>query len=56
MAKKYNIYEYGTSPRKLQPEYTPNKKQKTNKKPNNKTIKKDRQNKQDKQNKQKDKE
>lgn len=31
MAKKYNMYEYGTSPRKLEPEYTPGKKVKTNK-------------------------
>ena len=32
MARNYNydIYDYGTSPRKLQPEYTPNR-QKTNK-------------------------
>lgn len=31
MAKNYNMYNYGTSPRKLQPEYTPNKRTKTNK-------------------------
>lgn len=50
MAKKYNMYEYGTSPRKLQPEYTPNKKQKVNKTLNNEKAKK---NKKDKENKQK---
>lgn len=31
MAKNYNSYNYGTSPRKLEPEYTPNRRQKTNK-------------------------
>lgn len=31
MARNYNSYNYGTSPRKLEPEYTPNRKQKTNK-------------------------
>ncbi len=31
MARNYNSYNYGTSPRKLEPEYTPSKKQKTNK-------------------------
>lgn len=36
MAKQYNMYEYGTSPRKLQPEYTPNKKQKATKPKNTK--------------------
>lgn len=37
MAKLNSAYNYGTSPRKLQPEYTPNTKKKTkvNKKPNN---------------------
>lgn len=29
MVKNYNSYQYGTSPRKLQPDYTPNRKQKT---------------------------
>ena len=31
MARNYNLYEYGTSPRKLQPEYTPKIKPNTNK-------------------------
>lgn len=32
MARNYNnMYDYGTSPRKLQPEYTPNRKNKSNK-------------------------
>lgn len=35
MAINYNSYNYGTSPRKLEPEYTPNRKTKTNKMPNN---------------------
>lgn len=41
MARNYNnMYDYGTSPRKLQPEYTPNRRPKTskpkaNKVPNN---------------------
>lgn len=39
MAKNYNIYEYGTSPRKLQPEYTPNRKPKQNKVQNKTKIK-----------------
>ena len=36
MAKNYNMYNYGTSPRKLEPEYTPNRRQKTNKQKINK--------------------
>ncbi len=44
MAKNYNMYNYGTSPRKLQPEYTPPKKVKTNKLPNNTKIKEDKKN------------
>ena len=36
MAKNYNSYNYGTSPRKLEPEYTPNRRQKTNKPKTNK--------------------
>lgn len=31
MAKNYNSYQYGTSPRKLQPEYTPTYKKEQNK-------------------------
>lgn len=31
MAKNYNMYNYETSPRKIQPEYIPKTKQKTNK-------------------------
>ena len=44
MAKQYNMYEYGTSPRKLQPEYTPNKKQKVTKQKNVKNEKVKKQN------------
>lgn len=36
MAKNYNMYNYGTSPRKLEPEYTPNRRTKTNKPKTNK--------------------
>lgn len=36
MARNYNSYNYGTSPRKLEPEYTPNRKTKTNKQKINK--------------------
>ena len=37
MAKNYNMYNYGTSPRKLEPEYTPNRRTKTNKPKANKS-------------------
>lgn len=44
MGKSYKMYEYGTSPRKLAPEYTPNRKAypkpKTKVNPNTKTTKK----------------
>lgn len=38
MANSYYGYQYETSPRKLQPEYKPNKDRKRNKKNNNKSV------------------
>lgn len=39
MARNSNAYEYGTSPRKLQPEYTPRKRTQVNKQQKPKTAK-----------------